>query len=226
MTGDRALTKLILYLSIFLPLIVNVNLTRNEGSSQTDTTVFQYIQLQKNTWDKYVDRESSLSLDERVYKILNQHFVFVKSYELQNNYNENDFKVLEKFYEWKNLEPDVKSLHGLFGENFVSLLERQLKDASDETSFNQRALLDFAETVLFDKLSPINGTIEKLQNNIYSQGLFYKANTVREMIFFSSIICNCYRGSTFVCRVLSDLGNESCLFLFIYVFIGSADNDL
>lgn len=195
MAGDKAASKLLFYLTIFVYIIGNVNLARNEGSSQTDTTVFQYVQLQKNTWDKYVERESSLSLDERIYKILNQHYVFVKSYSLQNGYNDNDFKVLEKFYEWKNLEPDVKSLHDLFSTNFVRLLESQLKDSSDDKPFDQRKLLDFAETVLFDVLWPVNGTLEKLQNNIYNQGLFYKANTVRQTIFSIVIFftCNCYR---------------------------------
>jgi hypothetical protein len=169
----------IVYLTILLLYMAKVESFKYEGSTQIDIAVTSYLQLEKNIWEKYVNGETSLSLHERIYKILNQHYVYVMQYIQPTNVDDKDFKILEKFYEWKSIEHDVKSIHDLFKNSFLRQLENQLKNDVEEISaVDQRALLDLSETVLFDNLWPVNATIEKMQNSVYNQGLFYKANSV------------------------------------------------
>lgn len=154
-----------------------VGASRYEGSTDCDFVRSSYIQLEKGHWEKYIDKLSSLSRNERLYKVINQHFMFVQQY-MQNEYRDQDFDVLQRFYEWNVIEPDIKSVHSLFKEHFVGRLEKELDEYTNEGSFDERAFLDLAETVLQDPLWRINNTLEKIQNNIYSQGLYYKAKSV------------------------------------------------
>lgn len=153
--------------------------SRYEGSTDCDFTRSSYIQLEKNLWEKYVDKVSSLSRNERLHKIFNQHYMFIQQY-MDKSYEDDDFSVLAKFYEWNVIQPDVKSIHILFKDNFRHRLEMDLESNDvDGGSFDERAGLDLAETILTDPLWPVNSTMEKIQNNIYNQGLYYKAKSVR-----------------------------------------------
>lgn len=158
--------------------VVFVEASRYEGSTDCDFVRSSYIQLEKGHWDKYIDKVSSLSRDERLYKVINQHFMFVQQY-MQSVYRDQDFDVLQRFYEWNVIEPDIKSVHSLFKEHFEGRLEKELEEYTNDGSFDERAFLDLAETVLQDPLWRINTTLEKIQNNIYNQGLYYKAKSVR-----------------------------------------------
>lgn len=152
---------------------------RYEGSTEGDFVRSSYMQLERSIWDKYVDKVSALSKNERLYKIFNQHFVFVQQH-MTKGYDGADFEVLARFYEWNVIEPDVKSIHALFKDNFVHRLETELETNDvNGAGFDERAALDLAETVLTDPLWPVNATLEKIQNNIYNQGLYYKAKSVR-----------------------------------------------
>ncbi|KAG5678259.1 hypothetical protein PVAND_007951 [Polypedilum vanderplanki] len=148
---------------------------RYEGSTDPDFTRGSYIQLEKTLWEKYVDKTSSLTTNERLYKIFNQHYMFIKQF-INETYNGDDFNVLTRYYEWNNLEPDVKSIHNLFKDNFMRRLEIDLQTNDFRTTgFDEHANVDLAETITNDPLWPINATLEKIQNNIYNQGLYYKA---------------------------------------------------
>lgn len=156
-----------------------VQSSRYEGSTDVDFARSSYIQLEKSLWDKYVNKITSLSMTDRLYKIYNQHFVFIEQF-MNNNYNDQDFSVLARFYEWNVIEPDVRSVHALFKDSFRERLRIELtsNDVNGE-GFDERAGLDLAETVLTDPLWPVNATMEKVQNNVYNQGLYYKAKSVR-----------------------------------------------
>lgn len=167
-------------LSLIITHLNFVKTSRYEGLTECDFVRSSYVQLEKSLWDKYVEKNSlSLARHEVLFKIFNQHFMFIEQY-LNNDYSDQYFSVLERFYEWKIIEPDVKSIHALFKDHFRQRLEKEL-DKNDDNSgdFDERACLDLAETVLSDPLWPVNGTIEKIQNNIYDQGLYYKAKSVR-----------------------------------------------
>lgn len=172
-------------LALLCLIIAHLNYTqssRYEGSTDCDFVRGSYIQLEKNLWEKYVDKATVLSRNERLHKIYNQHFMFIQQY-LSKNYDEDDFGVLARFYEWNIIQPDVKSVHVLFKDNFLHRLERDLESNDvDSGSFDERAGLDLAETILTDPLWPVNATMEKIQNNIYNQGLYYKAKSVRATI--------------------------------------------
>lgn len=172
------------YLLLFSLLCMHNNCNfvqsvRYEGSTDPDFARNSYVQLEKNLWEKYVDKTSALSTNERLYKIFNQHYMFIKQF-VSESYNGDDFSIMSRFFEWVNLEPDVKSIHGLFKDNFMYRLELDLQTNDFRTSgFDERANLDLAETVLKDPLWPVNATLEKIQTNIYNQGLYYKAIAVR-----------------------------------------------
>lgn len=158
-----------------------VNSSRYEGSTDCDFVRSSYVQLEKSLWDKYIDKVSSLSRNERLYKIFNQHYMFIQQH-MDQNYDAQDFNVLAKYYEWNIIEPDVKSVHALFKDNFRHRLETELETNDvNGGGFDERASLDLAETVLTDPLWPVNATLDKVQNNIYNQGLYYKAKSVREI---------------------------------------------
>lgn len=156
-----------------------VKSSRYEGSAEIEFVLSSYIQLEKSLWEKYVDKVSLLSINDRLYKIFNQHYMFIQQH-MTRNFDDEDFAVLSRFYEWNVVEPDVKSIHALFKDHFCQRLEKELEsnDVSD-SGFDERACLDLAETVLKDPLWPVNATLEKIQNNIYNQGLYYKAKSVR-----------------------------------------------
>ncbi|CRK92910.1 CLUMA_CG006339, isoform A [Clunio marinus] len=169
--------NLILLCSIIVSLSSIVKTARHDGSTECDYVRNFYIQMEKGLWEKYVDKVSVLSRNERLYKIFNQHFMFIQQY-LKDDYDGADFSVLERFYEWNMIEPDVKSIHVLFRDNFRRVLERELETNDiNGDGFDERASLDFAETSLSDPLWPVNATLEKIQNNIYNQGLYYKAKS-------------------------------------------------
>lgn len=167
---------------LLIPLLIAfpsiVTSARYEGTTDCDFVRSNFVQLEKSQWDRYVNKDSILSQNERLYKIINQQFLFVKQH-MQYNYTDQDFEVLQRFYEWNVIEPDVKSVHSLFRDHFVKRLETELdNNNSNGGVFNERALLDLAETVIEDPLWRINSTMEKIQNNIYNQGLYYKAKAV------------------------------------------------
>lgn len=164
---------------------------RYEGSAECDFVRSSYLQMEKNLWDRYVDKVlPSLTRNERLYKMFNQHYMFIQQH-MTEGYKDQDFSVLSRFYEWNTLQPDVKSIHSLFKDNFVHRLESDL-DSNDVDSYNERAWLDLAETVLTDPLWPVNGTLEKIQNNIYSQGLYYKAKSVRDLLRKTLAASKCF----------------------------------
>lgn len=168
-------------ITLLICYVASVGALRYEGSTDCDLVRSSYVQLEKGHWDKYVDKESSLSRNERLYKIINQHFMFVQQY-MQSAFSDQDFDVLQRFYEWNVIEPDIKSVHSLFKDHFVGRLEKELDEYTSKGSFDERAFLDLAETVLQDPLWRINQTLDKIQNNIYNQGLYYKAKSVRLII--------------------------------------------
>lgn len=163
-------------LSLIITHLSFVQSSRYEGSTDCDFVRSSYVQLEKTLWERYVDKNSlSLARHEILYKIFNMHNIFIGQH-FNSGYDDKDFSVLEKFYEWKIIEPDVKSIHALFKDHFLQRLETELE--TNNADFDERACLDLAETVLTDPLWPVNGTIEKIQTNIYNQGLYYKAKSV------------------------------------------------
>lgn len=181
----------IVLLCLIITYLNCVQSSRYEGSTEYDFARSSYIQMEKSLWDKYVDKVSSLSRSERLYKIFNQHYLFIQQH-LDKNYDDQDFNVLARFYEWNIIEPDVKSIHVLFKDNFRHRLDVELETNDvNGSGFDERASLDLAETVLTDPLWPVNNTLEKIQTNIYNQGLYYKAKSVRALPVYCSLYkCN------------------------------------
>lgn len=164
-------------------IVTHLNVAQSfshEGSVECDFARSSYVQMEKVLWEKYVDKVSSLTKNERLYKIFNQHHMFIEQY-MDKPYDADAFSVLSKFYEWNNIEADVKSVHALFKDSFRHRLDLELGSNNDVSGggFDERANLDLAETIISDPLWPVNATLNKIQNNIYNQGIYYKAKSVR-----------------------------------------------
>lgn len=180
-----SLVRLLCTIALLAAQQLAVNSVKFEGTADPDYVRESYIQLERNLWEKYVDKQTTLTNNERLYKIFNQHLMFIKQ-NIDQNYVGEDFSVLSRYYEWATLEPDVKSIHNLFRDNFVRRLELDLETTDfNSVGFDKQANIDLAETVLQDPLWPVNATLDKIQTNIYNQGLYYKAIAVRsrEYIF-------------------------------------------
>lgn len=168
--------------SVLCILICSSNLLvqsiRYEGSTEADFARSSYIQLEKNLWRNHVDKNTSRPLSERLYKIFNNHKLFIQEF-VDLNYTADDFAILSRYYEWNSLESDIKSIHNLFRDNFWYRLTKDLENNDfKDNSFDERANLDLAETVVKDPLWPVNETLNKIEINIYQQGLYYKAISV------------------------------------------------
>lgn len=192
-------------LCLFITYLNCVQSSRYEGSTDCDFVRSSYIQLEQSLWEKYVDKVSLLSRNDRLYKIFNQHYMFIQQH-MNTNYDQ-DFNILARFYEWNIIESDVKSVHALFKDHFRQRLETELEaNGVNGDGFDERASLDLAETVLTDPLWPVNATIEKIQSNIYNQGLYYKAKSVRApsksfeiVISYQWSVDNKFQLTTFLC---------------------------
>ena len=156
-----------------LALASQVSCYKYRGGSEPDFGRHTYMQVENLTWEKYVNRED-VSQNLKLFNIFDQHQKFVKTH-LNEFYEPDDFHVLRRFYEFNLLEKDMLEVHNLF-EAYRQHLENELKIGDKVAGgFDERASLDFVETVLYDAQWPVNATLEQMQQIINGQGLYYKA---------------------------------------------------
>lgn len=166
---------LMLWLLVVIALINCVGSFRYDGAGEPDFIKDAYMKMEFSLWEKYVDKDSnSITKNDRLYKVFNQHHMFIKEY-LSDNYNPRDFTVLSRFYEWNTIEMDINGIHHLF-EAFRQHLETVLTENGG--GFDERASLDFIETTLEDPQWPVNETLHKIKTIVMDQGLYYKAISV------------------------------------------------
>jgi hypothetical protein len=146
------------------------------GGSEPDYIRAEYITLEKNLLEKYVNRDS-VSKNYKLYSVIDQHSIFFKKY-LFNRFDENHFNILRRFYEFNLIEKNFMEMDTLF-EATRQYIEDELKVGDKVTGgFDEQRGLDLAETTLHDPQWPINNTMEQLNTIIVGQGLYYRAISV------------------------------------------------
>lgn len=139
-----------------------------KGSAAIDFLRAQYVQLEAELWsiiENGVDQSSVLN------QIMGQHKAFIDGNLTANDYNENDFYLLEKIHEWSLVKESLAPIRSLF-DSFRTVIDKNTEH------FNSLELTDLADTIL-SEWELINGTASNIDNFMVKQGIYYKVMLVR-----------------------------------------------
>ncbi|XP_055305104.1 uncharacterized protein LOC129569900 isoform X2 [Sitodiplosis mosellana] len=145
----------------------------SKGATSTDFLRAQYLQLEAELWsiiENGVDQSSVLN------QILSQHQTFIDRNITNIDYNENEFYLLEKIYEWNIVKESLTPIRKLF-ETFQMIVDKNAEQ------FNRLELTDLADTILSESEN-INGTTENIENFMVKQGTYYKV-----MLEAQNLVC-------------------------------------
>lgn len=140
----------------------------SKGAASIDFLRAQYLQMEAELWsiiENGVDQSSVLN------QILGQHKAFIDGNITANDYNENDFFLLEKIYEWTIVKENIVPIRSLF-DSFQTVVDKNFG------SPNSLELNDLADTVLSES-ELINNTASNIENFMVKQGTYYKVMLVR-----------------------------------------------
>lgn len=140
-----------------------------KGATTVDLVRAHYLQMEAELWsivENGVDQSSVLN------QILGQHKAFIDRNITLNDYNENEFFLLEKIYEWNVVKESLLPIRSLF-DSFKTVVDKNVNQ------FNTLELTDLADTVL-SETELINGTAENIENFMVKQGTYYKVMLVRK----------------------------------------------
>lgn len=90
-----------------------------------------------------------------------------------DTYNEDDYAILTRFYEWQLLQSDLINVHKLF-DAFRQFMRNKNQLPRDDPDL-ELASLDLTDTVLSDPHFPVNGTLDQIDTIMVRQGVYYKA---------------------------------------------------
>lgn len=147
----------------------------SKGAAPIDFLRAQYLQLEAQLWsivENGVDQTSVLN------QILSSHKEFIDHNITVYDYNENEFYLHEKIYEWSIVKESIMPIRSLF-DSFRVVLDKNVQQ------FNSLELTDLADTVLSES-DRINGTAENVETFMVKQGTYYKVSLVG---FYSVFIC-------------------------------------
>lgn len=138
-----------------------------KGATSIDFVRAQYLQLEAELWsiiENGVDQSSVLN------QILGQHKQFIDRNITLSDYNENEFYLLEKIYEWNIVKESLTPIRTLF-DSFSVVVDKNIEQ------FQRLELTDLADTILSESES-LNGTAENIENFMVKQGTYYKVMLV------------------------------------------------
>lgn len=136
-------------------------------ASPTDVLRSSFVHFEHALWSEFENGIDQLSSQNNVLSAFRE---FVTA-NLSQNFVGNDYAFMENVYEWKILEKDIFSLNNIF-----DVFRRMIEKHSDQ--IDRRELTDFTETVLSDPLYSVNETLNKIENIMIKQGLYYKVALV------------------------------------------------
>lgn len=170
---------------------------------QIDAVRSEYIALEENSWSVI---ENGIDHAQSLKQIMKNYREFIED-QLTSAQSVNDFITFDKIYEWKLLQQNLITLNNLF-EAYRLMLSQYVEE------FDNLALNDFAETVLFDKDWPVNQTLDQIENIMVKQGLYYKATLVSNELLREAHI-------HFTKSTKEKSIESNSVTMFFYSFIGS-----
>lgn len=150
----------------------------SKGAATIDFVRAQYLQMEAELWsiiENGVDQASVLN------QILGQHKAFIDGNITLNDYDENEFYLFEKIYEWTVVKESLVPIRSLF-DAFRSLVDKNLGHPES------LELNDLADTIL-SETETINNTASNIENFMVKQGTYYKVMLVRNVFFSLTVIC-------------------------------------
>lgn len=154
---------------LFLILAVTTIFARSHGSTSIDVSRARYLELEQKLWNtlEYTNQLNGLK------ETFSEHRKFVAEYidPIAQFISSDGFIALNPIYEWNYLQQDLLVLNNLF-EALRVPLDKYVDD------FDELALNDFTDTILYDERFPVNGTLEQIENIMVKQALYYRAMLV------------------------------------------------
>lgn len=138
-----------------------------DEASPTDMLRASFVHFEQELWSIIENGVDQPSVGRH---ILDEYRKFVEA-NLTQNFIGNNYVFMERVYEWKILEKDIFSLNNIF-EVFRPILEKRFDQ------IERHELTDFTETVLSDPLYSVNDTLNKIENLMIKQGLYYRVALV------------------------------------------------
>ncbi|XP_055526442.1 uncharacterized protein LOC129719078 isoform X2 [Wyeomyia smithii] len=154
-----------------------------KGSTDVDSLRHRYFELESRAWTivNQMDKVENQKEDDQALQrnIVLKELINIYS-DFANNdlgpagtYDEDDYFILRRFYEWQLLEQDLINVHKLF-DALRQFLKNKNKLPADDADF-KLASMDLADTVLGDPQFPVNATLNQIDLLMIRQGLYYKA---------------------------------------------------
>ncbi|XP_062700151.1 uncharacterized protein LOC109408928 isoform X2 [Aedes albopictus] len=154
-----------------------------KGSTDVDSLRHRYFELEKRAWTivNQIDKVDNQKEDDRrlqrniILKELIDIYSGFANDDLgpENAYDEDDYFILKRFYEWQLLEQDLINVHKLFDAIRQFMANRNSLPA-DDADF-ELASMDITDTVLSDPHFPVNATLDEIDRIMIRQGMYYKA---------------------------------------------------
>ncbi|XP_055585663.1 uncharacterized protein LOC129738473 [Uranotaenia lowii] len=170
--------------AVFLLLLGSGTEARKlKGSTDVDALRHRYFELENRAWTivNQIDKVENQKEDDRnlqrsiILKEIMDIYTGFASDDLgpDNTYDEDDYFILKRFYEWQLLEQDLINVHKLF-DAMREFMKNKRSVSVDDPDF-ELASVDITDTVLSDPRFPVNATLEQIDTIMIRQGLYYKA---------------------------------------------------
>lgn len=132
-------------------------------ATPTDMLRASFVRFEQELWSTIENGVDQPSVAEH---ILEEYQKFVTE-NLTQDFIGNDYMFMERVFEWKVLERDILTLNNLF--NALRPILRQRFG-----QIERHVLTDYTETVLSDPINSVNETLNKIENIMIKQGLYYR----------------------------------------------------
>lgn len=162
-----AVTKLtVSVLAIACNLFYAINCHSQEAASIVEQRN-DYLRMEADLWNSF---ENGVDQASMLRKILIDHKSFADAFFKDNEYEQMDFSLFTKIYEWDELSNRLVPLRSLY-ESFQPIVDKNV------VKIDRRELEDLAQTVV-DETKLINETMDSIENIMVKQGTYHKVQLV------------------------------------------------
>lgn len=141
-----------------------------------------YLRIEADLWSTFENGVDETSMLKR---ILLEHKSFGDAYLKDNEFEQMDFSLFTRIYEWDELNSRLQPLRSLY-DSFQPILGKNV------LKIERIELEDLARTLL-NEAKLINETFEAIENIMVKQGTYHKIQLVRIIIvrIFRLLIYSC-----------------------------------